>query len=375
MEEQKKEPTASGENKKGMRLNKNHVIIGLVIILAAAAIGGYIYNLPEKRLARTLKKADALMAEKQYEQASAEYEKAEGIDGSSHEAMEGHILAELYRADELAAQAVDIPDRSEVCDCYGKVMELCDAAAAQQPADESFAAHRADAEAKRTQILQSIAADYQEVKYVTQKDDRSVSVSLADGKDSLFTHYYDLVQIEDEYYPYAEKINAVLRQQMDDYFADPANEQPADMNSVVTASADTAYRDYVGLDGVYTGKGLMCVRLVHVKTAGDIQTNEYCGLTFRLSDGEQVSLDELTGVADLGLMRKVRRTVWSWIEKEGYANILKADIEDYVEDVDDDAYKYWIRDDGTVCLIVDQTMPFFSNRQEILEIPLELGTD
>jgi hypothetical protein len=183
------------------------------------------------------------------------------------------------------------------------------------------------------------------------------------------------VQIEDEYYPYAEKINAVLRQQMDDYFADPANEQPADMNSVVTASADTAYRDYVGLDGVYTGKGLMCVRLVHVKTAGDIQTNEYCGLTFRLSDGEQVSLDELTGVADLGLMRKVRRTVWSWIEKEGYANILKADIEDYVEDVDDDAYKYWIRDDGTVCLIVDQTMPFFSNRQEILEIPLELGTD
>ena len=206
MEEQKKEPTASGENKKGMRLNKNHVIIGLVIILAAAAIGGYIYNLPEKRLARTLKKADALMAEKQYEQASAEYEKAEGIDGTSHEAMEGHILAELYRADELAAQAVDIPDRSEVCDCYGKVMELCDAAAAQQPADESFAAHRADAEAKRTQILQSIAADYQEVKYVTQKDDRSVSVSLADGKDSLFTHYYDLVQIEDEYYPYAEKI-------------------------------------------------------------------------------------------------------------------------------------------------------------------------
>ena len=77
-------------------------------------------------------------------------------------------------------------------------------------------------------------------------------------------------------------------------------------------------------------------------------------------------------MTDIGLRRTVRRRIWSFVEQQGYTDILKADVEDYVEKTDPADFKYCIRDDGTLCLIVDQTAPFFEGRQEILEIPLEL---
>ena len=88
-------------------------------------------------------------------------------------------------------------------------------------------------------------------------------------------------------------------------------------------------------------------------------------------NGEKLSLEDIAGVTDIGLRRMVRRRIWSWFEQEGYSDIKKSDIEDYVEEIDPSEFKYSIRDDGTVCLIIDQTAPFFEDRQEILEIPLD----
>lgn len=352
---------------------KKYIVIALIVVLAAAAFGWYSYNLPARRLERALKKADALLEQQSFEEASAAYEQAQNIDGVSPEALEGQILAEMGKADKAAAEAVDIPSRSQACDLYEHVMQLCsDAlAAVQNPEDARFTQPGSEAETKRDTLQKGIAADYVQAEYTRETVDRSGSVDLPDGTKIPYSQYYDLVQIEDQYYPYAETINAALKQGMDDYFADPENDISAGITGRGAAAKDGTYRDYVGVQGVYADQGLLSIRMAHVRIIGDSQTNDYCGVTFRLSDCAQLSLEDIAGVTDIGLRRMVRRRIWSWFEQEGYSDIKKSDIEDYVEEIDPSEFKYSIRDDGTVCLIIDQTAPFFEDRQEILEIPLD----
>ncbi len=377
MEEKKMDKAAPGsqENKKGNSIKI--VIICFAVILAAAGYGWYSYNLPAKRLERALQKADALMAEHNYRDASSVYEKAQAIDGVSPEALQGHILAESSIADELAAEASDIPSRAQACDSYARIVRLCDEAmaAVQDDSDVRFTQLRSDAEKKRTDLQKEIAADYEKVECVVETEDRSGSVTIPDGSEIPYTQYFDLAKVQDEYYPYSEIINTALKQEMDDYFADPANDISAAVRSSGAAAKDAAYRDYVGVEGFYSGQGLLCVRMAHVQVSGRSQKNDYCGMTFRLSDGAQLSLPEAAEITDIGLRRTVRRRIWSWIEQQGYTDISKADVEDYVEDTDPSDFKFCIRDDGTLCLILDQTVPFFEGRQEILKIPLELQSE
>ena len=159
MEEKKNNAAASGGQKKGTGNWKKIVIICLALVLAAAAYGLYTYNLPAKRLERALKKADALMEEHNYEAASSAYEKSQDINGVSPQALQGQILAELYRTDEMAAKASDIPSRAQVCDQYAQIMQLCDdaMAAVQDTSDERFTQPRTDAEQKRTSLQKGIA--------------------------------------------------------------------------------------------------------------------------------------------------------------------------------------------------------------------------
>lgn len=377
MEENKNAITPSDSRENGKGNPRKVLLICLAAILAAAAFGVYSYNVPSRRLARALKKADALLQEGSYEQASAAYRQAQGINGVSPEALEGQILAELRRADRLAEKASDIPSRAEASDLYGQVIQLCgDAKAAlQDPSDTRFTESEAEADTKRKTLQERIAADCTQVDYVVEKQDRSGSVQLPDGSQIPYTRYYDLVRVEDAYYPYAETINAALQQQMEAYFAEPENDIASFVKTAGPTAKDAVYRDYVGVEGVYSGQGLLCVRMAHVTILGDTQTNDYCGITFRLSDCTQLTLEDAAGVTDIGLRRMVRRRIWSWVEQEGYSQIKKQDVEDYAEGIDPSEFKFCIRDDGTLCLIIDQTAPFLEDRQEILQIPLRTEED
>ena len=62
MEEKKSDVSAAGGQKSG-KLKKYAAII-LILILAGAGYAWYSYNLPEKRLARALEEADALLEAK-----------------------------------------------------------------------------------------------------------------------------------------------------------------------------------------------------------------------------------------------------------------------------------------------------------------------
>ena len=181
--------------------------------------------------------------------------------------------------------------------------------------------------------------------------DRSGSVNLPDGTEIPYSQYYDLVQIEDQYYPYAETINAALKQGMDDYFADPENDISAGITGRGAAAKDGTYRDYVGVQGVYSNQGLLSIRMAHVRIIGDSQTNDYCGVTFRLSDCAQLSLEDIAGVTDIGLRRMVRRRIWSWFEQEGYSDIKKSDIEDYV------VTQEWLKSLHSLLLTALQELP------------------
>ncbi len=377
MEENKNDMTAPVGQEKKTAGRRKYLIICLAAILAAAAFGVYSYNLPARRLERALKKADALMENGSFEEASAAYEQAQGINGVSPEALEGQILADLHRADQLTEAAADIPSRAGAADLYGQVVQLCDEAmaAVEDPSDTRFTQPKTEADTKRKALQEKIAADYTQVGYTVETQDRSGSVQLPDGSQIPYAHYFDLVKVQDEYYPYAETINAALEQQMEEYFADPDNDISSYVESAGAAAKDAVYRDYVGVEGVYSGKGLFCVRMAHVKTLGSTQTTDYSGVTFRLSDCAPLTLEDVAGVTDIGLRRLVRRTIWSWIEQEGYSQIKKSDVEDFAEDIDPSEIKYSIRDDGTLCLIIDQTVPFFGDRQEILQIPLPAGED
>ncbi len=374
MEEKKNDLTAPGGQEKEKRFNKNHVIIAVLIILVIAAYCFYSYNLPDKRLARALKDADAMMQAENYQEASAAYEAAQRINGVSPEALEGQILAELHITDAMAAEASDIPSRSRVCGRYAFVAKLCDDAMAdvQDSSDVRFTRPKAYAEQNRTAILQGIAADYEKVNCTVETQDRSGAVNLPDGSQIPYDWYYDLAKVEDEYYPCSDIIDTALKQKMDEYFADSDNDIASVVESAGGTAKDAVYRDYVGVEGFYSGNGLLCVRMAHVQIPGNTQNNDYCGMTFRLSDGAQVTLPEMVDMTDIGLRRAARRTIWSWVENQGYTDIEKSDVEDYVEDLDPAEYKFCFQDDGTLCLIVDQTAPFFAEREEILEIPLEL---
>ena len=147
MEENSKDLTAEKGKSKGKKIVR-YALICLIIILAAAGYAWYSYNLPARRLERALESADALMEEKNYEEASAAYAQAEGIDGVSPEALEGHIRADLLLADAQAQKASDIPSRAEACVQYEAVIDLCDTASAAVGDAESdrFTPYRTDAE-------------------------------------------------------------------------------------------------------------------------------------------------------------------------------------------------------------------------------------
>ena len=373
MEEKKNNAAASGGQKKGTGNWKKIVIICLALVLAAAAYGWYSYNLPAKRLERALKKADALMEEHNYEAASSAYEKSQDINGVSPQALQGQILAELYRTDEMAAKASDIPSRAQVCDQYAQIMQLCDdaMAAVQDTSDERFTQPRTDAEQKRTSLQKGIAAEYEKVDCVVETEDRSGSVRLPDGSDIPYTQYFDLAKVQDEYYPYSEIIDAALKQDMDEYFADPANDISAAVKTVGAAAKDAVYRDYVGVSGIYSGQGLLNIRMAEVRVLGRTRVNIYRGRTYRLSDASQVTLADLVDRTDSGLRRLVKRRVRDWLSTEGYRDISRSAIEEYAEETDPGDFKFSLRDDGTVCVVIDQEVPFFATGTEILEIPLE----
>lgn len=371
MEENSKDLTAEKGKSKGKKIVR-YVLICLIIILAAAGYAWYSYNLPARRLERALESADALMEEKNYEEASAAYAQAEGIDGVSPEALEGHIRADLLLADAQAQKASDIPSRAEACVQYEAVIDLCDTASAAVGDAESdrFTPYRTDAEEKRAALHTEIAADYEKVDCLVETQDRSGTVTLPDGSEVPYAHYFDLAKVDDKYYPYADKIDKVLQEQMEAFFADSEN-NPSSAAGKGSADEKAVYRDYVGVEGIYSGQGLLCIRMAHVKKIGTVQSNDYCGIIFRLSDAEQVSLTELTGKTDIGLRRLIRRAIWNWLQQEGYTEIKKAQVEDYVDDTDPADFKYCIRDDGTLCVIVDQSAPFFKDKQQTLQIPLE----
>ena len=104
---------------------------------------------------------------------------------------------------------------------------------------------------------------------------------------------------------------------------------------------------------------------------GNTHSNDFRGQTFRLSDAQRLTLLDLTDRTKSSLRRMVRRRIWAFLEEGGYRNISKADVRDYVESTDPEDYKFCIMEDGTICLIIDQEMSFFSAEDEILEIPLE----
>lgn len=367
-EETRKEASVAGKKKK-------YILLCAAVILALIVYGIYDYQLPEKRLGRKLKEADALMQEQQYQEAALVYQEGLDIDLTSTLAQEGYIRAIDSQAD-IIAQSSDMQSLSQACGLYELLIETADSFEKNGGGSEEEKSLRSSAAEKLISLRRQIAESFESVEYETTRQDQSGTVHLADESGSSFTYYYDLVQITQEDYPYAEEINAVLKQDMNAFFAaevhdpssaaaaGPAREQEDQGESI-------AYRDYVGTSGVYSGSGIFSVRLAEVRTHGSAQSNYYRGRTFRLSDAGEMTLDQVTGRTEEGLKRLLRRRLWTYLEREGYTNISKSDVEDYIEKTDSASFRFCVLDDGSVCLIVDQETPFFKSADEILQIPLD----
>ena len=347
-------------------VKKNHragLAAGLILLLLAAAAGGwYYYNLPAQRLQRALREADGLMEEEHYEEAAAVYAQAGEIVAEDPAARDGYIRARLLSADRLAGSE-DISLRGQACALYEEVISL------------SEGAEGSEASRKLTALREKNAASFDAVRCETVREDRSGSVALADGSEVPYTCYYDLVQIKEDYYPYADRINEALTQQMNAFFSEEKNDPATLIRDAAggpeAAGAQGDWRDYVGEAGIYSGQGLVSIRMAEVRIHGQARSNYYRGRTFRLSDARELTLADLTGKSGSSLRRLARHRIWAWLEDQGYREISKSDVEDYVEDTDPDAFKFCIREDGTLCLVIDQEVPFFSSEDEILEIPLE----
>lgn len=338
----------------------------LLAAAAAGAYGGYRYyeyNLPEQKLARALAQADTQMQERDYAGAQQTYTAALLIDPESGEAYTGYLRSRMQQADALASSQ-DIPDRSAACGIYEEI-----SLQAEEKNVPGTASIRKEAEEKIVRLQEEIAASYDALEVVTVTEDRSGEAVLPDGTQVPYIWYYDLVKVSDEYYPYAEKINDDLAQGMDLFFADGSS----DPSLVIAGTKDTggSFRDYVGVAGTYSADGLLSIRMAEVRVHGNVQSTYYRGRTYRLSDAERVTLQDLTGRSDSGLRRLVRRRIWKWLEKEGYRDIPKADVEAYVENTRPEDFKFCILEEGGICLIVDQEAPFFASASEILQIPID----
>ena len=156
---------------------------------------------------------------------------------------------------------------------------------------------------------------------------------------------------------------------MDAFFNSESNDPSAALVKAADRQGD--WQDYVGAAGIYSDQGLLSIRMAEVRVHGNTQSNYFRGQTFRLSDAQRLTLPDLTDRTESSLRRMVRRRIWAFLEEEGYRNIPKSDVRDYVEGTDPENYKFSVREDGEICLIIDQEISFFSSADEILEIPLE----
>ena len=370
-EEENTEEKSTGEkNTEGKNIEKKKKIfhvLAAVIILAAACAGGmyYHYNLPEQRFNRFMEQADLNMENGEYEAAMAAYESALDIDSADQDARLGRIRALSLKADGLAG-ASDNPSKTKACEYYGQVISM----AKEYGMTDGEGEEIADAAGVKISTLEEeIAGTYTSVDCEIVREDRSGTVMEPDGTQIPYLWYYDQVKVRDDYYPYAEKINSSLSAGMDAFF----NAESNDPSEVLFRAADRQgdWQDYVGAAGIYSDGGFLSIRMAEVRVHGNTRSNYFRGQTFRLSDSESMTLPDLTDRTESSLRRMVRRRIWAFLEEEGYRNISKSDVRDYVESTAPEDYKFCIMEDGEICLIVDQEIPFFASADEILEIPLE----
>ncbi|MBQ2641472.1 MAG: hypothetical protein IJG15_05705 [Lachnospiraceae bacterium] len=365
--EQNKEGSGAQGHKAGKpKAGTVRFLIALCVVCAAGFL--YWWNQPVQRLDRALKKADNLMQEESYEAAAASYAEAAEIDPENTRAQEGLLDALTGQADALA-QETDIPARAQACGLYSQILVRCRTmkdGAYEDP--DQLERIRTQTQEKLDQLRVQMAAEYDHVETVTQTDDRSGKAVLPDGTDKPYTWYYDLVQISDEYYPYRDALNETLARGRDAFFADTEGTLSG---AAAGGPAEGEYRDYVGVSGIYSGQGLLNIRMAEVRILGRTRVNIYRGRTYRLSDAAPVTLADLVDRTDSGLRRLVKRRVRDWLSTEGYTDISRSAIEEYAEETDPEDFKFCLRDDGTICLVIDQEAPFFATGTEILEIPLE----
>lgn len=392
------------------RLFLKVLLAAAVLILAGCAYGWYYWNLPEQQLTRVLKSADELLAAKDYEGASSGFMQAMEIDGNDLRAIEGYLTARMEAAAEAEEKAGrDIPARARVCALLEEIIAFCDeraegtddaagtdntaaagssqeAASAQSTVSTedtgtatavrasaedtgTVTAIRSSAADKLERLRKEIAEDYESVKCRTEKDDRSGHVILTDGTEIPFTWYYDLVQIDDEYYPLADQINASLQSGKEAFFAGGQTDPSAGISGSGPVE-EGEYIDYVGEAGIYSGDGLLSIRMAEIRSSGKARAGFFRGKTFRLSDGKELTLADVTDRTDSGLKHLAKKKIREWFEQEGYTSVPLSEVEDYVDDTDPRNLKFYVTEVGTACLVIDQEAPFFAAAGEILEIPL-----
>ena len=380
-------PSGSG------RLFLKVLLAAAVLILAGCAYGWYYWNLPEQQLTRVLKSADELLAANDYEGAASGFMQAMEIDGNDIRAIEGYLTARMEAAEEAEEKAGrDIPARARVCALLEEIIAFCDeragetddaagtdntaaAGSSQETARSSaadtgtVAAVRSSAADKLARLRKEIAEDYESVKCRTEKDDRSGHVILTDGTEIPFSWYYDLVQIDDEYYPLADQINAALQSGKEAFFAGGQTD-PSQGISGSGPVEEGEYLDYVGEAGIYSGDGLLSIRMAEIRASGKARAGFFRGKTFRLSDGKELTLADVTDRTDSGLKHLAKKKIREWFEQEGYTSVPLSEVEDYVDDTDPRNLKFYVAEDGTAFLVIDQEAPFFAAAGEILEIPL-----
>ena len=397
-------PSGSG------RLFLKVLLAAAVLILAGCAYGWYYWNLPEQQLTRVLKSADELLAANDYEGAASGFMQAMEIDGSDSRAVEGYLTARMEAAQEAEEKAGrDIPARARVCALLEEIIAFCDeragetddaagtdntaaAGSSQETAPAQSAvsteetgtstairssaedtgtvtAIRSSAADKLERLRKEIAEDYESVKCRTEKDDRSGHVILTDGTEIPFSWYYDLVQIDDEYYPLADQINASLQSGKEAFFAGGQTDPSAGISGSGPVE-EGEYIDYVGEAGIYSGDGLLSIRMAEIRASGKARAGFFRGKTFRLSDGKELTLADVTDRTDSGLKHLAKKKIREWFEQEGYTSVPLKEVEDYVEDTDPRNLKFYVAEDGTAFLVIDQEAPFFAAAGEILEIPL-----
>lgn len=365
--EQKNEEGGAGEQKTGKpKAGTARILIAVCAVCAAGFL--YWWNQPAQRLDRALKKADSLMQEESYEAAAARYTEAAEIDPENIPAQEGILEALTGQADALARET-DIPARAQACGLYSQILLQCRSMKDGSYEDtDRLDQVRTQTQEKLDTLRAQIAAEYDQVETVTQTDDRSGKTVLPDGTERPYTWHYDLVQISDEYYPYRDALNETLARERDAFFADTEGTLSG---AAAGGPAEGEYRDYVGVSGIYSGQGLLNIRMAEVRILGGTRVNIYRGRTYRLSDASPVTLADLVDRTDSGLRRLVKRRVRDWLSTEGYRDVSRSAIEEYAEETDPGDFKFSLRDDGTICLVIDQEVPFFATGTEILEIPLE----